>query len=212
MAEVAGHPLIHYSLEVAKKVIGSRKDSTIFVSTDSEEIKAYAEGEGIEVPFLRPDEFAGDLSPSIEFVVHALREFAARGQTFQSVILLQPTSPLRPVNAVQEAIRMMEENPEADSLITAFEDPTLNLDTYYHCSANGYAMPVTDAHNKGGRRQDVAPVYVRNGAVYIVRTEYLERTQRLIADIPLVLVMDAGVSVNVDGPEELKQVREILEA
>ncbi|MBC2601090.1 acylneuraminate cytidylyltransferase family protein [Puniceicoccus vermicola] len=211
MIEVAGRPLISYSLETAKAAFEGRSDVTIFVSTDSQEIREYAESQGIEVPFLRPDKISGDKSPSIDFVIHALDEFSKKGTHFEAVIILQPTSPLRPVGAVREAMTMMEENPGSDSLITAFEDPSLNIDILYHRADSGYGLAVSKTHNAGGRRQDLPPVYVRNGAIYIVRSDYLKRTRRLIADSPLILVMDEKVSVNVDAMEDLKKVKDILE-
>tara|TARA_R100000027_G_scaffold67220_1_gene65104 strand:- start:1256 stop:1894 length:639 start_codon:yes stop_codon:yes gene_type:complete len=211
MVKVAGRPLISYSLEVAKEALGDLPNFTVFVSTDSEEIQQFAIAEGIEVPFLRPDEFAGDRSPSIEFVLHALKEFSKRGKEFDAVMILQPTSPMRTAKTVRDAISLLEKNPSADSLITAFEDPSINLDTYYQRTDEGFGLGVTENHNTGGRRQDLMPTYVRNGAVYIVKTDYLERTGKLIADRPLVLVMDEAVSINVDGPDDLAKLKEVLE-
>ena len=75
---LAGHPMLAYSIAPA---IDSGVFSSVIVSTDSEEIAAIARHYGAEVPFLRPAAFAGDTSPDIEWLEHALTELRAGGRT-----------------------------------------------------------------------------------------------------------------------------------
>lgn len=97
-----GHPLLAYAIASAR---ASGAFSRIIVSTDSEEFAAVARAYGAEAPFLRPAALAGDLSPDIEWVRHALGELRAAGDTPDAYALLRPTSPFRQAVTIQRAVR-----------------------------------------------------------------------------------------------------------
>ena len=97
---LAGHPLISYSIAAATE---SDIFSAIVVSTDSEEIAEIARHYGAEVPFLRPAEFAGDTSPDIEFVEHALVTLREQGHDYECFSILRPTSPFRKAETIRRA-------------------------------------------------------------------------------------------------------------
>jgi N-acylneuraminate cytidylyltransferase len=86
--EFCGKPLIAWAIEAAQKASGIDR---IVLSTEDHEIAEVAQKWGAEVPFMRPAELAGDDTPGIEPVLHALEQLP----TFDEVLLLQPTSPLR---------------------------------------------------------------------------------------------------------------------
>lgn len=122
--EFAGHPLIAYSIAAAKQ---SDLVTRIIVSTDDEEIAATARRLGAETPFLRPDEFSGDHALDLPVFQHAC-EWLAEHENYHPdiVIQLRPTSPIRPVGLVDEAIRILLDHPEADSVrgvVPAGENP-----------------------------------------------------------------------------------------
>lgn len=211
IAPVAGLPLIAHTIRAARTVAEQVPGFTVFVSTDSSEIRRIAEAEGVDVPFLRPDEISGDKAPSIQYVLHALEAFERRGQGFEFVMILQPTSPLRPVEVILEAVRLMERSPDCDSLITAYAELGINPEILYRKSPDGRAVPLSDGHGSGGRRQDAPSVYVRNGAIYAVRTKFLRAHGQLIGASPILLEMDASVSVNIDTPADMERVRRVLE-
>ena len=94
---IAGKPLIAYSIEHA---LQSRYVTRTIVSTDDPEIADVARGLGAEVPFLRPSEFAQDLSPDIDVFRHALTWLRDRqGYQCELVVHLRPTGPVRRVDA-----------------------------------------------------------------------------------------------------------------
>jgi N-acylneuraminate cytidylyltransferase len=97
---LAGHPLMAYSIAAALE--SGVFESTI-VSTDSEEMAATARRYGAEVPFLRPAEFAGDASPDIEWLEHALSALGARRRRWDCFCLLRPTSPFRTADTIRRA-------------------------------------------------------------------------------------------------------------
>jgi N-acylneuraminate cytidylyltransferase len=89
---------------------------SVIVSTDSEEIAAIARHYGADVPFLRPAEFAGDVSPDIEWLAHALAEFRNRGREWDCFSLLRPTSPFRTPDTIRRAWGRFTAHEGADSL------------------------------------------------------------------------------------------------
>ena len=96
---LAGHPMLAYTIAPA---LESGVFSSVIVSTDSEEIAAIARHYGAEVPFLRPPAFAGDTSPDIEWLEHALTELRGRGRTLGR---LQPAAAHQPVSHAPRTIR-----------------------------------------------------------------------------------------------------------
>ena len=112
--DFAGYPLIAYSIAAAKQ---SRLCTRVIVSTDDEEIAAVARQWGAETPFLRPAEFAGDKSLDLPVFQHALHWLKENENYVPDVVLqLRPTSPVRPVTMVDDAIQILLDHPEADSV------------------------------------------------------------------------------------------------
>ena len=157
-------PLIQYSIEVARKLAS---DEDICVSTDDEEIIRVTESLGLKVPFVRPAEYATDTATSNDVILHALRFYEERGVLYDIVVLLQPTSPLRTVEHVKEAM----------SLYTSDIDMVVSVKpssaAYGMCKENdaGFLEPVV---NFGiTRRQDMPDYYEYNGAIYVINVKSL---------------------------------------
>ena len=94
-----GNPLIKYSIDYSK---ASKLINKTIVSTDDDEIADIAENLGAEVPFMRPSELAGDLIQDYPVIVHALEEMEKiYSETIDMIVLLRPTSPLRPKNLIE---------------------------------------------------------------------------------------------------------------
>jgi N-acylneuraminate cytidylyltransferase len=111
--KLAGHPLIAYTIAAATQ---SGVFANVVVSTDSEAYAAVARHYGAEVPFLRPREIAGDRSPDIEWVEHALRRLEADGRSYDCFSLLRPTSPLRLASTIVRAWNAFRGEAGVDSL------------------------------------------------------------------------------------------------
>jgi CMP-N-acetylneuraminic acid synthetase len=97
---LAGHPLMAYTIEAARQ---SGIFAAVLVSTDSEKYAEIARHYGAEVPFLRPPEFSGDLSPDIDWVEYTLRRLQDEGRTFDCFSILRPTSPCRTPETIRRA-------------------------------------------------------------------------------------------------------------
>jgi N-acylneuraminate cytidylyltransferase len=110
---LAGHPVIAYTIAAA---IQSEIFAAVIVSTDSARYAEIARHYGAEVPFLRPPEFAGDLSPDIEWVEDTLNRLRGEGRTYDCFSILRPTSPFRLPETIRRAWREFGAEEGVDSL------------------------------------------------------------------------------------------------
>ena len=97
---LAGHPMMAYAISSA---IDSGIFRQVIVSTDSEEFADIARYYGAEVPFLRPEQFAGDRSPDIDFIEHLLTTLKSQGLDYDCFAILRPTSPFRKAETIRRA-------------------------------------------------------------------------------------------------------------
>lgn len=110
---ISGHPLIAYSITAARD---SGVFSDIIVSTDSQHYADIAQYYGAAVPFFRPAEYAGDLSPDIEWVVYTLKKLKEEGKEFDCFSIIRPTSPFRLSKTIQRAWNIFLSEDDVDSL------------------------------------------------------------------------------------------------
>lgn len=208
IVDLCGKPMIAYTIEIALELKTKGFIDKVIVSTDCTEIADVSKHYGAEVPFLRPEKIAGDKAKSVDFVLHSIEYYENIGIDFDAVIVLQPTSPLKSFDDVNKAIEIFNIN-DSDSLISAYKEETINDLIMYH-KKDDKAIPLNINHNKGVRRQDHGAVYIRNGAIYITKVDYLTKEQRIISDIPLMYEMSKNRSINVDTYEDLEYVRNLL--
>ena len=190
---LGGKPLIHYTIEAARKVV---PDHQIIISTDSPEIKRVAENTGIEVPFLRPSTLAEDTTSMDEVIRHALNYFEKENPAPQKIMLLQPTSPFRDQSHIKEALKKFESSMEMLLSVKKAESSP-----YFELREEG----------KGGflkkilsysvlRRQETPAVWAINGAIYILNTRAFK--EKTIHELERVrkYVMDDISSMDIDTP------------
>ena len=97
---LAGHPLIAYTISAA---LQSEVFEAVIVSTDSESYADLARRYGAEVPFMRPPEYAGSVSPDIEWVEYTLKRLGDEGRSYDCFSILRPTSPFRQGETIRRA-------------------------------------------------------------------------------------------------------------
>ncbi|RAI89501.1 acylneuraminate cytidylyltransferase family protein [Algoriphagus yeomjeoni] len=159
--EIAGIPLIGYTIKAAKEVADS---IDICVSTDSEEIAEVAKSFGVEIPFLRPAEISSDFATNEQVIMHALNFYRDRGVTYDFVVVLQPTSPLRTGTHIQEALTLIKEDSEL--IVSVKETDSNPYYVLFEEDKKGVLCKV-----KTGvftRRQECPIVYELNGAIYVI--------------------------------------------
>jgi len=190
--ELCGKPLMAYSIEAA---LDSQLFDCVHVSTDSELYADIAKKYGADVPFLRDEEWATDTATTWDALRFVMERYKDIGREFDTVTLLQPTSPLRDKEDICKAFKVFEEK-EADSVISVCEvehSPmicnTLNVE--------GSMCGFID-ENKVGRRQDLSTYYRLNGAIYIQKTELLMNKMDLYGEKSYAYVMDKKRSADID--------------
>lgn len=168
---LAGHPVMAYSIAVA---LESGIFAKVIVSTDSEEYATIARYYGAEVPFLRPDEIAGDLSPDIEWIDFTLRRLEQEGRTFDCFCIIRPTSPFRRLETIRKAWYLFLSQPGIDSL-RAVEKCTQHPGKMWVIRGNRMLplLPLTPPERPwhSCQYQSLPEVYVQNASLEIAWTK-----------------------------------------
>jgi CMP-N-acetylneuraminic acid synthetase len=179
------------------------------LSTDSERIAKLGREAGLEVPFLRPPELAGDDTPMQPVIEHALHEVERDGFRPDVVLVLQPTAPLRTGEHIAAAVRLLGET-GADSVVTVVEIPRHLSPQYAMRIAGSRLEPFLPEGAAITRRQDVEPAYSRDGTVYAVRRDVLVGRHDLYGADCRPLVLPAVESINIDSPEDWAAAEAVL--
>ena len=167
------------------------------VSTDSPEIAEVARESGLDVPFYRPEELSGDRISDLEVLSHALIEMEKQdGVTYDIVVMLQPTSPLRRTEHVRDTIRMLIDG-DWDAVWTVSETDSKN----HPLKQLTVSDDRLDYYDQSGKqiiaRQQLVPLYHRNGVAYAIRRSCLLDQQSIKGERCGALVI-AGHMISID--------------
>ena len=202
---LAGKPLIGYSIDVARQLAA---DNDICLTTDDPEIAATAESMGLNVPFLRPASLATDTCGTYEVLIHALDFYRDRGIDYDTLVLLQPTSPMRTADDVRAAMALY--SPDIDMVVTVKEAAS---NPYYNCyeTDNDGFLHISKGDGGYTRRQDAPKVWEYNGAVYVINVESLRRMPLSAFTRRRMSVMPAERSVDLDTPVDWLIAEKLIE-
>jgi CMP-N-acetylneuraminic acid synthetase len=167
---VSGKPLLAYTADAA---LASRRLQRTVLSTDDPEIALIGQWCGLEVPFLRPPELAGDDTPSVPVLQDVVRKLEAAGDYYDAIFLLQPTNPLRTVDDIDGAIELLEKS-GADSVISFSDVGEKHPARMKWIDDAGRVIdpPFIEAF-EGQPRQQLKKMYLRDGSVYLTRRDVL---------------------------------------
>jgi len=194
--DLGGIPLIAHSIMYARQFSSITTD--IYVTTDDEAVKLIAETYNINV-IERPKTIAGDNATTVSALKHVLETVK---DTYEQVILLQPTNPLRPKHLLSKAFKMFIEK-GCDSLMTVSEN-----DKKLGKIKGGNFEPFT--YKMGQRSQDLEPLYYENGLLYIVKTNLI-LNNKILSDNNVPFVIDHPyMTVDIDTKEDLLYAEFIL--
>ncbi len=174
--KVGGYPLLAYSIAAAK--LSENIERTI-VTTDSEEIAQIARQYGAETPFLRPAEYARDDSPDNEFVEHAIAWLGKNeGSIPQYFVHLRPTTPIRDPELIDDAIDCIRKDDNATSLRSGHlcVHPPYKWFKKEEGRYLSPLMPGMTCDETNLPRQGFADVFVPNGYVDVIRTDFVIET------------------------------------
>jgi CMP-N,N'-diacetyllegionaminic acid synthase len=198
IAPLCGKPLIEYSIEVA---LESSSIDYVAVTSDSDEILAVAKKYGKKIIAIRrPPELAMDDSRTEGAVIHALNHLSKKRIDVDCVVLLQPTSPLRRVQFIDDCVALIA--PSKESSLISVSDPMQHPSDFLFNDGKGIEYVCRD---KGSfRRQDFKPVKFINGSIYVTKSEYILRTGKIYSlDNCLLYEMPVEYSIDIDTPFDL---------
>ncbi len=169
-----GKPLITWTIEQA---LASKYLDRVVVSTDDKEIAEISKKYGAEVPFIRPKELARDDSTTSDAILHALNWFEKKGVKFDYLALLEPTSPLREKNDIDNGImKLIDNENKADSLVSVGEISLEHPFISKEIDEKGYVKPFYKVlHNKVGRRQNLSKAYFPYGVLYLSKVSAIKK-------------------------------------
>jgi len=203
---LGGKPLLQYTWESGKQAGLLDK---VILSSEDQKIIEVAKKLGLEVPFTRPAELAQDETPSIEVIKHALNFFREKGEDFDAVCLLQPTTPFRSPGLIDACIKKFEEN-NYDSLISVREVPAEFNPHWVFEEKEGLLKLATGEESIIPRRQDLPKAYFRDGAIYITKTEVVLKQNSLFGKRIGFYDTSGTPYVNIDVPEDWEKAEKIV--
>jgi CMP-N,N'-diacetyllegionaminic acid synthase len=210
---LAGRPLIRYTVDAARE---STAFDRLILSTDDPEAAAIARDCGCEVPFVRPADLATDETPHLPVMQHALGWLRDhQGYVPDWVMILLPTSPLRQPRHIREAVDLAI-SAGADSVVSVDELPAhFNPMRVVTIDEGGWArlfIGNAPVKRRPGRRQDMPPAWVLNGAIYLFRTALLFDSVEpsLYGDRVVAYVMKPPYGLNIDDMEDWAAAERLL--
>ena len=187
-----GKPLISHSIEYAKD---SKLINEIYVTTDDEQIAHISKTAGAKI-IIRPAELATDTSTTESAIKHALNNI---DKSPDIIVLLQPTSPLRPKKSLDTAINKLI-NGNYDSLLS------LSPSNSFFWSLNSDKATAEYDYSNRKRRQDIAPdekKYFENGSIYIFTKEHFESTNNRLGGKIGYVIFPEEYGYEIDVPKDL---------
>jgi len=205
--DLAGKPLIAWSIEAA---LSSKYIDRVIVSTDDEEIAGISRKYGADLPFMRPNKLATDESSSVNVVLHAINMLKEKGEGYEYIILLQPTSPLRTKKHIDDVIEL---------LIAKKAECIVSICEVDHPIEWTGVLPDSQSMNsffpkklQGKRSQDFQTRYRINGAIYIVNAKQaLEQKSLILNELSYGYIMQRKDSVDIDEDIDFK-IAEVIKS
>jgi len=178
----------------------------VIASTDSEETAAVARHYGAEVPFLRPAQFAGDVSPDIEWVEYTLGELERRGRTWDAFSLLRPTSPFRTADTIRRAWARFTAQEDVDSL-RAIERCGQHPAKMWVLQGERM-IPLMKASDPAAPPwhsmpyQALPPIYVQNASLEIAWTRVVFETHTIAGNVLVPFLTEGFEGFDINDPHD----------
>lgn len=199
-------PLIGWSIKVA---LGCPEIDDVLVTTDCSRIQQIASTFGALTPFLRPNELAEDSTSMVPVLRHAVERMETKNSCrYSTIVLLQPTSPLRTVLDISTCLKTLQES-DADSVISL-----VHVDNGHPMKMKQFTTtkplqfgPINDYQSPPSEncsRQMLPPLYIVNGAVYVTRRDVLIRDHSIKGKKSLGYIMPPERSINIDAELDFK--------
>jgi N-acylneuraminate cytidylyltransferase len=213
IAPLAGHPVLAYTICAARL---SGLFQAVVVSTDSPDYAAVARHYGAEAPFLRPAALAGDLSPDIDWIRHALASLDEQGRRFELFSILRPTSPFRQPETIRRAFEAFLAVPGAHSL-RAVEKCGQHPGKMW-VRRGQVMLPLLPLQTASGTPWHSSPyqalpeVYIQNASLEIARVRVALDSGSIAGEIVVPFLTQGYEGWDINQPGDLTLARERLAA
>lgn len=204
--ELCGRPMLAYSIMAAKE---SKLFDTIHVSTDSREYADIAKKWGADVPFLRNDLLSGDNATTRDAMCFVLKEYEKLGQKFDTITILQPTSPLRKAIDLKVAFQIFNEK-KANAVVSVCEadhSPLWTNTIGENLDMTGFISPIA----LNTPRQKLSTYYRLNGAIYMAKVDYYRSEPNIYSDKCFACIMPKERSVDIDDIFDFTMAKALME-
>ena len=193
IAQIDGKTLIEYAVEVGLEC--SLIDH-VYISTDCENYESIAKKAGAVSLGLRSSELASDSAKSIDVVIDLINKLE---ESYDYIVLLQPTSPVRTPSDIQHMIELIEDKGvDASVSVCEFEEPhPYKLKTI---DKDGFIKSFIDGTNSEVPRQSLPKVYALNGSIYVTKVKTVLEEKTFLPSNTVAYVMDSNI--NVDSKED----------
>jgi len=207
---LGGHALIAYTIAAAQ---ASDVFARIIVSTDSEQTAEIARHYGAEVPFMRPAEFAGDLSPDIDWLEHALRRLVDQGHEYDCFSILRPTCPFRQPETIQRAWGQFQAESGIDSL-RAVEKCRQHPGKMWVVRGKRMAplLPLTPPEQPwhSCQYQSLPEVFVQNGSLEIAWTRVVLDGRTIAGQVVMPFFTQGYEGFDINDPNDWRLAEDLV--
>jgi len=207
---LAGHPVIAYTIAAA---LESGVFADVIISTDSEHYAEIAQYYAAEVPFLRPPELAGDVSPDIEWLEYTLKKLAEAGRKYDCFSILRPTSPFRLPETIQRAWQAFLAEEGVDSL-RAVEKCQQHPGKMWVVRGNRM-MPLLPFSPESqpwhsSQYQSLPEIYVQNASLEIAWTRVVLEERTIAGSVLMPFFTDEYEGFDVNNPYDWKLAENLV--
>ena len=208
---LGGHPLVAYSIASG---LAAQSITRLIVSTDDDEIAAVAERYGAEVPFRRPSDLAADDTPDYPLFVHAL-DWLDRHENYrpEMVVQLRPTTPLRPRGLLDEAVRLLSTDPQAES-VRGVTTPKQTPYKMWRDGPDGYLAPLMETQFPepyNMPRQKLPAAYWQTGHVDAIRASTIRQQHSLTGRRVRPVFVDWSYCVDIDTLADFELAQQVID-
>ena len=204
--QLGGHPLVAYSICAA---LQSDLITRVICSTDDDNIAEIASSYGAEIPFLRPAALAQDDSTDTEVFIDLLNTLLEK-ESYKPDLLVhfRPTSPFRTLAMIEEAISLIKNDPEVDSVRSVCITSLMNPYKMWMINENGLLDPLLTIEDNpepyNSLRQNLPVTYVQSGTLDVARSSVIFEQKSMTGRLIKPLVIDAKYFIDIDKVENLR--------
>ena len=199
-------PLIDYTIQAAKE---SRLDD-VYVSSNDERVIERAKHNQVKY-LVRPDEFCSDYSSANDVIRHFIDWLIeVEGKQVQSYLLvyLQPTSPLRNSEHINNVLKLLEDNVEVSCLsVVQNEDTPFK---YFRLDELGRLQSLFEEKMTNARRQDLPATFKPNGAIYAFLVSDFLKDSSIPSNGGIPFLMSKEESIDIDTQDDLQYALKVL--